>query len=230
MRKFIRDRVYRLLMTLLILMVGLTTRKTWINRHVIDAYREQGQGFIAGMWHNNIIYFTWLYGQLRLAALISQSRDGENIARVSAFFGVRPVRGSSARGSTAGLRGLFRVLAKGESATVTPDGPQGPRYVLQPGIVAVARRAGVPIVPMAYAGRNMIQFNSWDRMKLPLPFSRIAIYVGNPIWIERGEKDEEAARLKVERAMREAEVIVDRFVGGGRVEEEPLLAEAAPGT
>ena len=225
MTDMIRDWLYRTMMIVLIAVTGLTTRKTWINRHLLEGLEARGQNFVAGMWHNNIVYFTFLYGRMGLAALISRSRDGENIARVSSFFGVKPIRGSTARESLSGLRGLFRVLARGGSATVTPDGPRGPRYVLQPGIVAVARRTGVPIVPMAYSGARLIEFNSWDRMKLPVPFSRITIYVGEPIRFGREESDEEAAR-RVEQAMRRAEALVDRFAGGGRVEREPLLAEA----
>ncbi|MCZ6729771.1 MAG: lysophospholipid acyltransferase family protein [SAR324 cluster bacterium] len=226
MRTLIQNWIHRLLMTFLIAMTGLTTRKTFINRHIIDSYRAEGQGFVAGLWHNNIIYFTYFYGQLRMAALVSQSRDGQNVARVSEFFGVRPIRGSNSKGGLGALRGLYRLVSRGQGAAVTPDGPRGPRYVLQPGIVAVAQRAGVPIVPMTYAGRHMIHIKSWDRMKLALPFSRIAIYFGDPIWIDKDEKDEEAARRRVELALRQAEVIVERFVGGSRVEEEPLLAEA----
>ncbi len=109
---------------------------------------------------------------------------------------------------------------------ITPDGPQGPRYVLQPGIVTVAQLGGVPIVPIACSGAQMLEARSWDRLKLPRPFSRIAIYVGNPIWIDRKEKDPEAARLKVEQAMRHAEAVVEQFVEGKRLGREPLLAEA----
>jgi lysophospholipid acyltransferase (LPLAT)-like uncharacterized protein len=226
MRQLLQDWIHRAVMIVLVAVTGLTTRKTWINRHILEVYEAEGQNFIAGTWHNNIVYFTHLYGQLRLAALISRSRDGENIARVSGFFGVHPIRGSTSRESLGGVRGLLRVLAAGRSATVTPDGPRGPRYVLQPGIVAAAQLARVPIVPMAYSGRRMIEFNSWDRMKLPLPFSRIVIYLGDPVWVDREEGDSEQARRRVEQAMRRAEALVDRFAGGGRVEREPLLAQA----
>ena len=108
-----------------------------------------------------------------------------------------------------------------------PDGPRGPRYVLQKGVVGLARRAGVPIVPLTFSAPGAIEFKSWDRMKLPRPFSTVTIYAGTPIWIRREETDEEPARLRVERAMRRAAAVVDRFAGGGLVEREPLLAEVA---
>ena len=43
---------------------------------------------------------------------------------------------------------------------------------------------------------------SWDRMVVPLPFSRAVFLYGDPISISRDE-NVEAARLKVERALNE---------------------------
>ncbi len=226
MRRFIEDMIHRALMTLALAAAGLTTRKTWINRHIVEAFEEQGQNYIAGVWHNNIPSLTYPFGRMGLVGLISNSRDGKNIAWASKVFGLHSVRGSSGKKTVGGLRGLLRVLAAGGNVAITPDGPQGPRYVLQPGIVAVAQMARVPIVPIACSGAHILESRSWDRMKLPRPFSRIAIYVGNPIWIDRKEKEPEAARLKVEQAMRRAEAVVERFVQGKRLDREPLLAEA----
>ncbi|MCZ6472321.1 MAG: DUF374 domain-containing protein, partial [SAR324 cluster bacterium] len=142
-------------------------------------------------------------------------------------FGIRTAWGSTSKGAMGGVREMLRLLRSGRNVTIMPDGPRGPRYVLQPGVTALAQRAGVPIVPLAWSSRRMIGFNSWDRMKLPLPFSRIIIYVGNPIHIAPDEKNQEAVRLKVEHAMRLGEAIVDQFAQGGRTAREPLLAEAA---
>ncbi len=207
----------------------LTDTQTDRNRHIIEAFEEQGQNYIAGVWHNNIPSLTYPFGRMGLVGLISNSRDGKNIAWASKVFGLHSVRGSSGKKTVGGLRGLLRVLAAGGNVATTPDGPQGPRYVLQPGIVAVAQMARVPIVPMACSGAHILESSSWDRMKLPRPFSRVAIYVGNPIWIDRKEKEPEAARLKVEQAMRRTEAVVEQFVEGKRLGREPLLAGALEG-
>lgn len=227
MRKFINDRIYRVLMIVLVALIAFTTRKTWVNRHILEAYHREGKSFIAGLWHNNILCFTQPLGGMGLAGMISQSRDGENIAYVCAFFGLKPVRGSTARGALGATRALLRALNQGGSIALTPDGPRGPRYVMQPGITALAGRAGVPIVPMACAASRMIEFNSWDRMKLPLPFSRVIYYVGDPIWPEGKGQDEAATRQRVQYAMLRAEVIVDQYMEGGRIAREPALAEVA---
>jgi len=226
MREFLKTWFHRLVMVLLMFIGGVTTRKVWINRHILEIFREQGQNFILGTWHNNIIVFTHVYGRMKVRVLVSRSRDGENATWASARFGIVTVRGSSTRGSVGGLRELLRLLANGGLVAITPDGPRGPRYVLQPGIVTTAQLSGKPIVPMAYAGPRMIEINSWDRAKLPWPFSKVFIYVGEPVWIARDEPDLEAARVRVEQAIRKAEAVAERFAGGPRVEREPLLAAA----
>ena len=227
MRQKVADLLYRALMIGLLGLVGLTTRKRWINRHIIEALQIEGQNFLLSIWHNNLVYFIYVLGPMKLTGLASRSRDGENISWILRVFGFRPVRGSTSQGSLSALRQMLRALRAGQSAAITPDGPLGPRYVLQKGVVGLAQRSGVPIVPLTFSAPSAIEFKSWDRMKLPRPFSTVTIYVGNPIWIGREETDEEAARLRVEHAMRRAAAVVDRFAGGGLVEREPLLAEVA---
>ncbi len=225
MRRKVQDHIYCWLLVGIIAVLGLTTRKVWINRSYLEALQEEGQNFILGIWHNSIIFLIFPLRALRLTVLASRSRDGQNIARVAEAFGIQSVAGSTSDGAFAGIREMIRLLRDGRNVTIMPDGPRGPRYVLKDGAIALARRNNVPIIPVAFAGRKMFEFSSWDRMKLPHPFSKVAIYVGNPIWIGRDEQDETALRLKVEQAMREAVLYADRFVEGGLTEREPLLAE-----
>lgn len=225
MRKLSRRLLLRWLVVVVIALVGATTRKTWINRSILESFQSGKQSFILGMWHNNILYFTYLLRELALTAMVSRSRDGEEIAGVIGAYGIKTARGSSSSGGAGALRGLARLLAAGGNVAINPDGPRGPRYELQKGIISLARLGGAPIIPIAFAGKHMIEFGSWDRMKLPRPFSRVVIYVGSPIWVERKLEDEEPIRLQVEQAMRQAVVIADRFAGGDLTGREPLLQE-----
>ncbi len=224
-RKEIRDFLYRSLLVIIIAFLGMTTRKTWINRHILEIFQREGQNFILGVWHNSIIYFIYPLRSLKLTVLASRSRDGRNIGRVAGVFGIDSVGGSTADGALAGIRKMYRLLKDGQNVTIMPDGPRGPRYVLKDGLISLAGRNRVPIVPIAFSGRKIIEFSSWDRMRLPYPFSKVAIYVGNPIWIDQEKIEEEAVRLQVERAMREAVLYVDQFAGGDLAQREPLLAE-----
>ena len=227
MRKRILDLFYRALVVTIVFFLGITTRRSWINRHILDGFQREGQNFILGVWHGSIVYFIFPLRVYRLTVMASKSRDGTNIAKVAQVFGVKTAWGSTSRGAMGGIREMYRVLRSGKNVTIMPDGPRGPRYVLQSGVINLAQRNNVPIVPINFSGPRIFEFSSWDRMKLPKPFSRVTILVGDPIWIDPKDKDEEAIRLRVERAMRKNLLEVDQMVGGTLVEREPLLAELA---
>lgn len=119
--------------------------------------------------------------------LASQSRDGDYVAFVMSRLRFFPIRGSSSRGGQAARLQIIHALNSGVSAAVTVDGPKGPRGEVKPGIIEIARAAGVAILPMAVvAERYWIFRRSWDQFRLPKPFSRIAVRYGTPTLIPDG--------------------------------------------
>ncbi|HTV76472.1 MAG TPA: hypothetical protein VMD57_05680, partial [Candidatus Baltobacteraceae bacterium] len=80
---------------------------------------------------------------------------------------------------------------KGYDLGITPDGPRGPRYEVQDGVVATAQLTGLPIVPMTYHLNWKIRVNSWDGFQIPLPFSRCDTIVGKPLAVPREISDEQ---------------------------------------
>lgn len=141
--------------------------------------------------HRNLIYASWhqrffpgikLFMDRRpIAIMISQSRDGEMIARVVERLGWEAVRGSSTRGGTAALRQLKTLASKGYNFAHIVDGPKGPFGEVKPGLLFLARMAGKPIVPVITSAENKWVFNSWDRFMVPKPFTRILVRFGAPI-------------------------------------------------
>src|SRR5262245_6258687 len=139
---------------------------------------------ILAMWHSRILVLPVLYGRrVGMCALVSPSADGDLVADYLGRLGVRTVRGSSSRSGASGLRALARVLAEGSSAIVVPDGPRGPREVLKPGVVALARRTRVPIVPVAVGAAREWRLGTWDVFRIPKPFSRCLVRAGAPIHV-----------------------------------------------
>lgn len=160
------------------------------------------------LWHNR--FFTvppaWqkLCGRHRkTVALTSASHDGDMVARAMAVFGLGSVRGSSSRRGVAALVGLKRALQEGLDICVTPDGPRGPRYQLQPGIIKLAESTGAPLIPIHVRFSSAWRLKTWDQFVIPKPFSRVEVTFAEPIRLTRGMDAEafENERLKIETLM-----------------------------
>jgi lysophospholipid acyltransferase (LPLAT)-like uncharacterized protein len=158
---------------------------------------------IYALWHGRLLLLPCLYGGRRAHTLTSRSQDGEIVARWIRRFGLVPVRGSSSRGGGEALRALTRALREGHEVVVVPDGPRGPREVLKPGVIALARISGAPIVPLAVGASSEWRLRSWDEFRIPRPFARCVVRFGEPIRVGRAadRAGEEAARKEVEAAL-----------------------------
>lgn len=125
------------------------------------------------------------YRPTPIHALVSQHRDGRFIGAVVRRFGILPILGSSSRGGASGLRNLLTVLRRGDLIGITPDGPRGPRRQAAFGVAQLAALSGVPVVPLAARTTRRIQLNTWDRMRVPLPFGRGVVVCGPAINVSR---------------------------------------------
>jgi lysophospholipid acyltransferase (LPLAT)-like uncharacterized protein len=113
------------------------------------------------------------------AALVSHSRDGSLSALVLDRLGFRILRGSSTRGGAAALRSCLEWLGSAGNLVLAVDGPRGPAGMAKPGVIQLAEKAHVPILPVACAasaGRKLAR--SWDGFLLPAPFCRVPILAG----------------------------------------------------
>lgn len=159
---------------------------------------------IFALWHNRLglcmkVYESFVRPQHphdHLAALISASKDGALLAAVLRDFGVQPVRGSSSRRGAQALLELASWAQRGYDLAVTPDGPRGPRYVVQDGVMALAQVTGLPIVPYSCRLRWKFRVKSWDGFQIPHPFSPCEMTFGDLIRVPRGASGEERAQLR----------------------------------
>jgi lysophospholipid acyltransferase (LPLAT)-like uncharacterized protein len=117
--------------------------------------------------------------------LATDSKNSEYMARVIRAFGHSKVSGSSSRGTTKATRGMLRALLRKHNVSITPDGPRGPRYKAQPGALWVSVMADSPVVPYHFEASRQWVVNSWDKHKIPKPFSTVHICVGEPWWVSR---------------------------------------------
>jgi len=172
--------------------LGATWRSRIVGEEHLAHCRREG-GFIHAFWHGQLLPLVYLKRGKGIYVLVSQGRDGEYIAQVIHRHGFRTVRGSSSRGGFRSLMEMVRRGVAGEALGITPDGPRGPRHRVQPGVLVVAQRAQVPILPMAVAAWPRRRLHSWDRFLIPLPFAKAVIVYGPPLRIPAGESAEQLA-------------------------------------
>jgi lysophospholipid acyltransferase (LPLAT)-like uncharacterized protein len=170
------------LIALYIRFVYATSRWTIERGDIPGRFHDSGRPFILAFWHGRLLMMPMAWRRdVPIHMLISGHRDGRIISDAVRHFGIASIAGSSSRGGGAALRAMVKTLKGGACVGVTPDGPRGPAEVASDGIVAVARLAEVPIIPLAYAtGRRRIMA-TWDRFHLALPFSRGIHIWGEPI-------------------------------------------------
>jgi lysophospholipid acyltransferase (LPLAT)-like uncharacterized protein len=171
--------------------VARTTRWRVEDAACIAAFAE-GPPCIVAFWHETLpaMPVLWLRRcalstQKPAVVLASRHRDGQLIGLGVARFGIGLVAGSSSRGGAAGFRALINALRNGADIGITPDGPRGPRRQAAPGIAQLAAMTGANILACAASTAWAIQFNSWDRMRFPLPFGPGRLVCAPPISVSR---------------------------------------------
>ncbi len=183
--------------------------------HRDAAHAMAGGAAIYAFWHARLPLM-WAFPGVdreRTHVLISAHRDGRLIARVMERLGLHVVTGSKSKGGAQALLGMIRLLRRGACIGITPDGPRGPRMRVQEGTIALARAAGVPILPITFSARKAKYFKSWDRLQMPLPFSEGVYVFGAPIVVPRDAPDMEPYRLALEESLNAITAEADRAMG-----------------
>lgn len=149
---------------------------------------------IASFWHSCMIPATYIFRDMGIRVMSSNSYDGEYMGRIIHKFGFVAVKGSSSRNAVRALLGLRRALEEGWTVAFTLDGPRGPRHKVKPGPVALARSSGLALTCFHAAVDRAWVLNTWDRLMIPMPFSRVLVRVGKLIPVPQDATDEDLER------------------------------------
>jgi len=163
---------------------------------------------IFALWHNRIFTMPPIWKltggkKRRTVVLTSASKDGTTLATAMRMFGLGAIRGSSSRRAVSALIGMKKALKEGFDVCVTPDGPRGPRYAVQPGAIKIAQATGTNIIPIHIRYSSAWRLKSWDRFVIPRPFSRVSVVFDTPRVIAKGlsEEEFENQRISLEQCM-----------------------------
>ena len=197
--------------------IHLSLRILWATYRIEVVHEEESEPRIETQrpvvlcfWHEQLVCGGWFarHGIFKkgvpCGTLISPSVDGDMGAYAVQLLGGNVVRGSGTRSGVRALRGLISLVKDlGSSVMLVVDGPRGPARKLKPGAIALSRMTGAPILPLAFASKRPLFLTSWDRTRIPKPFSRVTVLVGPAIHVPTELADD---RIETERLALEAEL------------------------
>lgn len=174
----------------------------------IEPFLTSKKPFLPCYWHQQTLFCIHYLLRLQcrglnLGFLSSPSRDGEIGAKLIELFGARAIRGSSSKTGAQALRDIYLAIVK-EKLTIgtAPDGPRGPAFQFKQGLITLAQLSGAPIVPIAYCADRSWQLKTWDHFFIPKPFAKIAIAVGEPLYVAKKLEEGDITALQEEMALR----------------------------
>lgn len=180
---------------------------------------------VYSFWHSCMLPAMYLWRGLQIRVLSSDSFDGEYTGRIMRKFGFVKVRGSSSRGAVRAVLGMRRELEAGWVVAFTIDGPRGPRHVVKPGPVLLARATGVPMVGFHIAVDKAWVLNTWDKLIIPKPFSHALMRVCReiPVPPDADQSQQDACQAELQSALDRTREFAEENVGKVGSEQFPLF-------
>ncbi len=171
-----------------------TCRIKVFGQEIEAKYLEEnpGKGLLYASWHRGLFFLIYFYRNLKFVVMASASKDGELAAQATQRHGWVTVRGSSSHRGTEALREMLPLFKKGHRGGLVVDAPKGPPYISKIGIIVLAKRSGLPIIPMIWSVDRCWRLKSWDRTIIPKPFSRIIVLYADDFIIVPADASKEA--------------------------------------
>lgn len=210
-------------------LVDLTSKKFWLNReYEHDVCRKRP--FTCACFHGTMLFPVYYCRRFPGVVMVSRSWDGELIDRSLKRMGYDSARGSSSRGGKEALQEMIDMANEKHYCTgLAVDAPRGPSRVVKMGIVIVGRDTETPVIPFVSWATRQIQFGSWDKMILPLPFSTIVMAWGRPFEIPKGldREDYERIRQDIEAEMHRVSAQAEETARGIKEGRRPVIEESS---
>ncbi len=181
--------------------IGCTWRWQVSGLEHFDGIFASGRFPVMAFWHGRILPALYYFRRRGIMVITSDNFDGEWMARIIHRFGYMTARGSTSRNAARAALRAKRFMEEGHPVGLTVDGPRGPARVAQPGAIWLAKVTGNPVLPFHLEAASHWTAPSWDASQVPLPFSRVAVVVGEPLFVP---PDADAAALEAKRGELEA--------------------------
>jgi len=204
--------------------LALLSPRVVVGRNRVEGLLAQGMPIAYACLHGDSVPLLSAHLREPLAVLVSGSKDGVMASGLLRRLGLAVATGSTSAGGARGLRRLFRLSESGRRAVVTVDGPRGPAGEVAPGIIALAQLGHLWVIPVVASCRNGFRLSSWDRARLPMPWSQTVVVYGRPFRVARGA-DRAQQRLRLKAQLHYLSARADRLCGHpSPPRSQPVLA------
>jgi len=175
-----------------------TLRIKTIGSESINSLIKEKKNFVLAFWHGTMVVPWFAHRNLNLLAIISQSKDGDLLAKILRKWNYKVVRGSSSKGGEVALQIMIDHAKHECPVAITPDGPRGPNFNMKAGAVVTAKKSRVPLVLVGAGYKSKTKLHSWDNFEVPFPFSKVQLVYSEPIMIDKSLSRDETSKIILE--------------------------------
>jgi lysophospholipid acyltransferase (LPLAT)-like uncharacterized protein len=190
-KNFLIQKILALIAAIYIHVVLLTSSIKHINNSIPEKYWKNDQPFILAFWHSQLmmISFSWK-NKKKLNILASGHSDGRLGATIGKYFKLNNIP-TYDKNKNISLRPIFKLLQQKDYIGIAPDGPRGPKEKISEGIIKIAKKSRIPIIPIGFWSSKNFQLKSWDSFLISLPFSKCSFVWGAAMEIPENLTDQE---------------------------------------
>lgn len=163
--------------------------RTWkLNFFMSDETKNlinSDQNVIYAFWHGTMLVPWFVLRNKKITALVSSSKDGQLLVNLLNKWKYNTVRGSSNKGGKEALEELLLLAENHNSLALTPDGPTGPANKMKIGALLCSLKTATPLLLIGIGIKKSIELKSWDKFKIPYPFTTINVVYSEPIMFDK---------------------------------------------
>jgi lysophospholipid acyltransferase (LPLAT)-like uncharacterized protein len=186
---------------------------TFKNQEAIENLDNQKKNYILAFWHGQMLLGWYLHRNKNFTALISQSKDGDLLAKLLKHWKYNVVRGSSSKGGEVALGIMVDYARNNDSVVITPDGPRGPINKMKAGAVITAKKSRAPLILVGVGYKKKRTLKSWDKFEVPKFFSKARVVYSSPIYLSQELNFNETSEviLRCEKNLNELQIEANNF-------------------
>ena len=196
-KNFIVQNILGILGFIYIFFVRITSQIYHKNISIPEHFWKYKKPFILAFWHSQLLMITFSWKKnAKLNILASGHSDGQFGAIIAKFLGSNTLTVSDKKRKI-NIRPIFDVLKNNSYIGITPDGPRGPKEKVSDGVIKIAKKSNVPIIPVGFWSSKNFTLNSWDSFLITFPFSKCVFTWSDPILIPNNLSDEEIPKFQL---------------------------------